>query len=178
VTLPVSDWARRAATLPAVLVEATPRAVLAGAEPLEQQARTNLRTATGGDLRLSRVRSGKGARVDVKVTTQGSGSGTRALVLPVGPVSLVEGNTRSHREPFQYLAQRTGGARSYSMKRRRRAVRTGIISIPGVGIRTRVHHPGTVGKQPVGRAMDTAGRTAGRAGAAVFARVIADHLTN
>ncbi len=177
-TLPVSDWARRAATLPAVLVEATPRAVRAGAKPLEEQARENLRRSSGGDLRLSRVRSGKGARVDVKVTTQGSGSGTRALVLPVGPVSLLEGDTRSHREPFQYLAQRTGGARSYSMKRRRKAARRGLISIPGVGVRTRVHHPGTVGKQPVGRAMQVAGRDAGQAGAAVFVRVIADHLTN
>lgn len=177
-TLPVSDWARRAATLPAVLVEATPRAVRAGAEPLEQQARTNLRSATGGDLRLSRVRSGKGARVDVQVKVQGSGSGTRALVLPVGPVSLVEGDTKAHREPFQYLSARTGGRRDYSMKRRRKAVRRGLISIPGVGIRTYVQHRGTRGQHPVGRAMDTAGRAAGRAGAEVFARTIAEHLTN
>jgi hypothetical protein len=171
VTLPVSDWARRAATLPAVLVEATPRAVRAGAEPLEQQARTNLRTASGGDLRLSRVRSGKGARVDVQVKLQGSGSGTRALVLPVGPVSLVEGDTKAHREPFTY-------SNRYTMNRRRKAARRGFISIPGVGIRTYVQHRGTRGQHPVGRAMDTAGRAAGHAGADVFARVIAEHLTN
>jgi hypothetical protein len=177
VTLPVQEWARRAATLPAVLVETTPRAVRAGATPLEEQARTNLRTASGGDLRLSRVRSGKGARVDVQVRLQGSGSATRAMVLPVGPVSLLEGDTRAHREPFQYLAVRTGGARSYSMNRRRKAVRSRAMNIPGVGWRTYVRHPGTTGQRPVGRAMTEASRQAGAAGAAVFLRAITEHLT-
>jgi hypothetical protein len=161
VTLPVSDWARRAATLPAALVQATPRAVRAGAGPLEDQARTNLRSASGGDLFLSRVRSGKGARVDVKVQTQGSGSGTRALVLPVGPVSLLENDTRAHREPFQYVAERTGGARRYSMNRRRRAARRGVISIPGVGVRTYVRHRGTRGQHPGGTG-HAGGRPGGR----------------
>jgi hypothetical protein len=177
VTLPVSEWAQRAATLPAVLVQTTPRAVRAGAAPLADQARVNLRRASGGDLRLSRVRSGKGARVDVKVTVQGSGSGARALVLPVGPVSLVENDTRAHRQPFRYLAERTGGRRSYSMDRRRRAVRSRVMVLPGIGVRTHVRHPGTRGTQPVGRAMLMAGREAGQVGAAVFARAIADHLT-
>ena len=176
-TVPLQDWARRAATLPAVIVETTPRAVRAGARPLEEQARQNLRTASGGDLRLSRVRSGKGARVDVKVTLQGSGSGARALVLPVGPVSLVEGDTRAHREPFQYLAERTGGRRSYSMARRRGAVRRGFLYIPGVGIRAHVRHPGTRGRHPVGRAMQMAGRKAGQVGAETFARAVREHMS-
>jgi hypothetical protein len=188
-TLPVAEWARRAATLPAALVEATPRAVLAGAAPLERDARENLRRASGGDLRLSRVRSGKGARVDVKVTTQGSGSGTRALVLPVGPVSLVEGDTRRHREPFSYAGTTgAGGRRRYAtagqrtatggIARRRRAARRGFLYIPGVGVRAYVNHPGTSGKHPVANAMRTGAGSAGRAGAAVFARTIAEHLTS
>lgn len=176
-TLSPSEWAQRAATLPAVLVQTTPRAVRAGAAPLAEQARLNLRRASGGDLRLSRVRSGKGARVGVKVTTQGSGTGTRALVLPVGPVSLVENDTRAHQQPFRYLAERTGGQRSYSMDRRRKAKRGRVMVLPGIGARTRVRHPGTTGSHPVGRAMQVAGREAGQAGAAVFARAIAEHLT-
>lgn len=171
------DWAQRAATLPAVLVHTTPRAVQAGAESLAEQARTNLRNVSGGDQVLSRVRSGRGARVDVKVAVQGSGSGTRALVLPVGPVSLVENDTTAHREPFAYLSERTGGRRSYSMARRRKAVRRGFLFIPGVGIRTRVRHPGTRGRHPVGEAMRVAGRDAGAAGAAVFVRAIREHLS-
>lgn len=188
-TLPVSGWAARAATLPAVLVQTTPRAVRAGAGPLEDQARDNLRRVTGGDLVLSRVRSGKGARVDVKITMQGSGSGARALVLPVGPVSLVEGDTRPHREPFTYAGVTgSGGRRRYAtagqrtasggVARRRRAVRRGLIAIPGVGVRAYVRHPGTRGQQPMVRAMRTAGRAAGQAGADVFARAIRDHLTD
>jgi hypothetical protein len=187
-TLPAQEWARRAATLPAALVEATPRAVRAGAVPLERDARENLRRASGGDLRLSRVRSGKGARVDVKVTTQGSGSGTRALVLPVGPVSLVEGDTRRHREPFTYSGVTgAGGRRRYAtagqrtasggVARRRRARGGRLLAIPGIGVRTHVTHPGTSGKHPVAAAMRTAGGEAGRTGAAVFLRAIAEHLT-
>lgn len=176
-TLPLQDWAQRAATLPAVIVQTTPRAVRAGAAPLETQARVNLRRASGGDLRLSRVRSGRGARVDVQVKVQGSGTGTRALVLPVGPVSLVENDTRPHREPFAYLSERTGGQRSYSMDRRRRRVRSRVLAIPGVGVRTHVRHPGTSGKHPLGNTMRMAGRDAGRAGAEVFARAIREHLT-
>jgi hypothetical protein len=177
VTLPVSEWAQRAATLPAVLVQTTPRAVRAGATPLAEQARTNLRRASGGDLRLSRVRSGKGARVNVDIRLQGSGTGSRALVLPVGPVSLLENDTRRHTQPFQYLSERTGGARSYSMTRRRKAVRQRVMVIPGIGVRTRVQHPGTRGTHPVGRAMVMAGREAGQAGVTVFARAIREHLT-
>jgi hypothetical protein len=171
------EFAQRAATLPAALVHATPPAVRAGGSVLEDEARGNLRTASGGDLRLSRVRSGKGAKVDVKLTTRGSGTGAQALVLPVGPVSLVEGDTRGHVQPFQYLATRSGGARSYSMNRRRRAVRARAMNIPGVGWRTYVKHPGTRGKHPVSRAMAGAGARAGEAGADVFARAIRDHLT-
>lgn len=176
-TQPLQAWAQRAATLPAVIVQTTPRAVRAGAAPLETQARTNLRRVSGGDQVLSRVRSGKGARVDVRVTLQGSGTGTRAVVLPVGPVSLVENDTRAHRIPFQYLAERTGGRRSYSMARRRRAQRAGVVVIPGVGVRAHVRHRGTRGQHPVGNAMRMAGREAGQAGAEVFARAVRDHMS-
>ena len=183
------EWAARAAALPAVLVQTTPRAVRAGVEPLEDRARANLRRVSGGDMKLSRVRSGQGARVDVKVVLAGSGSSARASVLPVGPVSLVEGDTRRHVEPFTYSgAAGSGGRRRYATqgeelagggraRRRRARPRGGVLVIPGVGVRTHVNHPGTRGQEPVRSAMREAGGAAGRAGAAVFVRAIADHLT-
>lgn len=175
-TQTVQDWAARAATLPAALVEATPRAVRAGAEVLEHAARANVAQATGGDSRLSRVRSGKGAAIALRVRTVGTGSRTRAEVVPTGPIMLVERDTRRHREPFQYVSERTGGRRSYSMARRRKAARSPLMNIPGIGWRRRVNHPGTKGKRPVQRAFRAAGDDAGRAGVLVFQQTVRRHL--
>jgi hypothetical protein len=176
VTQTVSEWAARAATLPAALVEATPRAVVASARILDQQVTTNLRTATGGDLRLSRVRSGKGAQITTRVRTVGAGSRTRAQVVPGGPIMLVEEDTKRHRLPRQYLAARTDGARTYSMARRRSASRRGFLYIPGVGYRTNAQHPGTKGKRPVRKAFQASADEAGRAGSIVFRNAIRQHL--
>ncbi len=175
-TQTVTDWAARAATLPAALVDATPRAVRAGAQVLEAQARANVARATGGDLRLSRVRSGKGATIALRVRTVGSGSRTRAEVIPTGPIMLVERDTKAHMQPRQNLAQRTGGARSYSMARRRSATRARAMNIPGIGWRIRAKHPGTKGKRPVQRAFQQSGDDAGRAGVLVFRTAIQRHL--
>jgi hypothetical protein len=174
----VGSWARRAATLPAVLVDSTPPAVRAGAEVLEGAARANLLRATGGDMRLSRARSvaaarrgggGGGQRVDVRVKLVGAGKRAEAIVKPVGPVSLVEAPTRAHRIPRGYSP-------GYSMDRRRKAQRRGFIWIPGVGFRTGASHPGTRGKRPVRRAMESHSDEAGRAGLTVFATAVQRHL--
>lgn len=175
-TQTVSAWAAKAATLPAALVEATPRAVIASGRVLDAQVRANVAQATGGDMVLSRVRSGRGARVDTTLRMIGSGSRTQARVVPVGPIMLVEEDTRRHREPFRYVAARTGGARGYSMARRRSATRRGFLYIPGVGFRSSAQHPGTKGKRPVRRAFQQAGDEAGRAGALEFQRTIRRHL--
>jgi hypothetical protein len=177
----VQDWAARAATLPAALVEATPRAVVVSARMLDQQVTTNLRTATGGDMRLSRVRSGKGAQITTRIRTVGSGSRTRAEVVPGGPIMLIEEDTKRHVQPFRY-----GTGRRYAMageqlagggtSRRRRAVRARAMNIPGVGWRMSVKHPGTKGKRPVRNAFRTVGDEAGRAGVLVFRDAIRDHL--
>lgn len=171
----VDAWARRAARLPAVLVESTPQAVTAGAEVLEDRARANLLAATG-DLRLSRARSiraarsgGASQRVDVRVRVVGAGRRAEARVLPVGPVSLIEKPTRRHRIPRAYSG-------TYSMARRRKADRRGFVWIPGVGFRTSVQHPGTRGKRPVRRAFQSAGDEAGRAGLKVFAAAVEQHM--
>lgn len=159
-------WARRAALLPAALVEATPEATRAGAEVLEEAARAKLLAATGGDLRLSRVRSGKGAKVNLSVKTEGAGSRARSLVVPSGPVMLVEAKTRAHVQPFGY---------TYNRRVKKRGQRP--VHIPGVGIFARVQHPGTRGKQPIARAFRDAVGDAGSAGVAVFAKTARQHLT-
>jgi hypothetical protein len=188
VTQTVQDWAARAATLPAALVEATPRAVRAGAEVLEDAVRVNVAQATGGDLRLSRVRSGKGAAIALKIRTVGSGSRTRAEVVPTGPIMLIEKDTKRHRQPFSYSGTTgSGGRRRYATAgeqlagggtARRGRARGGrrAMNIPGVGWRMKVNHPGTKGKEPVHRAFQTAGDDAGRTGVLVFSQAVRDHL--
>lgn len=149
--------------------------------------RANVTQAAGGDLRLSRVRSGKGATIALKIRTVGSGSRTRAEVVPTGPIMLVEKDTQRHRQPFGYSgATGSGGRRRYATAgeqlagggtaRRRRGRRGGPMNIPGVGWRTKVSHPGTKGKEPVHRAFQTTGDDAGRAGVLVFQRAVRDHL--
>lgn len=172
----VSEWAERAAGLPAALVEATPRAVVAGSRALDMAVRTNLSVATGGDMRLSRVRSGRGARIDTVVRQVGTGSRTQGRVVPSGPIMLVEDDTRAHRSPFSYLGVRSGGTRSYSMARRRKATRSGYLFIPGVGFRSAARHPGTKGKHPVRNAFRSSADDAGRAGMLEFQTAVRKHL--
>lgn len=178
---PLSAWAQRAALLPAALVEATPHAVTAAGEVLERQATANLRTASGGDLKLSRVRSGKGATIGVRLKSEGAGRAARSLVVPTGPVMLIEDRTKAHRLPFSY-----GLRRRYAMQgqelasggkaRRRKAKRAGFLWIPGVGARQFADHPGTAGKRPVRKAFAERGQEAGQAGVAVFATAARRHL--
>lgn len=179
----VQGWAARAATLPGALVHATPGAVSAGADVLEAASRANLLAASGGDMRLSRVRSGKGGALKVSVRMVGAGSNARAEVVPTGPVMLLEADIPRHREPFSY-----GTGRRYAMAgqtlagggtaRRRKARRAGFVYVPGLGTFARVTHPGTRGKRPVGRAFDSHHDAAGRAGLDVFSRAIRDHLSS
>jgi hypothetical protein len=169
----VDEFARRAARLPAVLSYATPAATEAGARVLEAQARANLTAATGGDRRLSGVssmssRRGRGGssnrEVDVTVKVEGAGRGARALVVPRGPVSLIEKPTRPHKIPhtFAIVARRNVARRA--------------VHIPGVGVFASVRHPGTRGKRPVTRAFTSHHSEAGAAGLRVFAEATREHL--
>jgi hypothetical protein len=164
-------FAARIAALPAVLVEATPRAVRASGDVLATRVRSNIAQATGGDSRLSRVRSGRGAAIAVDVDVVGAGSRASARVTPTGPIMLVEEDTSPHRSPFTYR-----GA-GYSMANRRRAGRRGFLFIPGIGFRAAARHPGTKGKHPTREAFTQAGDDAGRAGSLEFTRAVARHFT-
>lgn len=167
--LPVEDFARRLALLPGVVVDITPEAVRTAAEVLEPVARENVARAAGGDSKLSRVRSGRGAVVGVELRVRGAGSRAQAVVVPKGPVLLIEDDTKAHTEPFQYSA-------NYSMGRRRKASRRGFLFIPGVGFRARARHPGTQGKRPIQKAFETHADDAGEAGLDVFTDAISKHL--
>jgi len=169
VTNELDAWARRAALLPAALVDVTPDATRASAEVLETAVRANLLTATGGDLRLSRVRSGRGARINLSIKAEGAGRSARSIVVPTGPIMLVETDTKPHRQPFAYTYNRRVKARG----------RTGVIRTPGVGrgVYARTQHPGTSGKRPVAKAFTSTHGDAGAAGVAVFATAARRHLT-
>jgi hypothetical protein len=153
----------------------------------ETAMRANIAAATGGDSRLSRVRSGRGASIRVELDTRGSGSRTEAVVTPKGPIMLVERDTRAHVEPFEYAGVTgLGGRRRYATRgqrmasgdiaSRRRASRAASLFIPGVGFRFRAKHPGTRGKHPVERAFRSQSDEAGRAGLLVFSQATQAHL--
>lgn len=172
----LDQFAARAATLPGRLVEATPGAVRASGAVFEAAARSNIAAATGGDMRLSRVRSGRGAAISVELRVVGAGRTAAAHVVPQGPIMLIERPTSAHREPFRYVSQRTGGRKSYSMARRRKARRADVLYMPGIGFRRSANHPGTKGKQPVHRAFLTSRDEAARAGVTAYAAAVRNHL--
>jgi hypothetical protein len=85
----------------------------------------------GGDLRLSRVRSGKGAKIGARYDIHGD-TGT---VKAIGPVPLLANPTKPHRIPKKANK---------------------LISIPGIGVRAYADHPGTPGKDSWNKGRDNA----------------------
>ena len=158
----VDDFARRAATLPAALVHATPAAVHASAAVFEDAARAGVAAATGGDSKLSGVKSGSVITLDAEV--RGAGASAQGVVVPRGPIMLIEEDVRAHGEPFQYKASRR------VMKRGRKR-----LSFGG-RVYSSVKHPGTQGKHPVRRAFEAHHPEAARAGLEFFASAARDHL--
>lgn len=160
----VGEWAARAATLPAALVEATPEAVRASGVVLDTAVKAGIAAVTGGDSVLSRVRSGKGARISTRTEVRGAGSRAEAVVVPSGPIMLVENDTRPHTQPFKY-----------KNRRRVKAKRTGVVAFGGK-VYASVDHPGTKGRKPVAKAFAASADDAGRAGVLVFATTVRSHL--
>lgn len=90
--------------------------------------------------RTVKGRRGRPVKLDARIDVA-RGTGTvdvRAAVLAKGPWNLVERDTRAHVEPRN--------ARSPHRQ----------LKIPGVGIRNRVHHPGTRGRHPFAKGVDAA----------------------
>lgn len=95
----------------------------AAALAAKQVQEVEMKQDAGGDLRLSRVRSGKGARIGARFDRRGDGMNIRAT----GPVPLVANDVRAHKIPKVRKTQRP-------------------LAIPGIGVRASVNHPGTKGK--------------------------------
>jgi len=96
----------------------------AGAMAAKREQLDVMRTDAGGDLILSRVRSGKGARIGVSFTV----GPHEAIVKATGPLPLLANPIPAHTIP--------------KAGRRRRKV----LAIPGIGPRASAQHPGTKGK--------------------------------
>ncbi len=97
-----------------------------------------MRSDAGGDLRLSRVRSGKGAAIGVRYDIRGTGRNVSAEVKATGPVPLLANPIPAHRIP------------KASGRRRK------VLAIPGIGVRASANHPGTRGKDTWNRGRERA----------------------
>jgi hypothetical protein len=98
-----------------------------------------MKSDAGGDLKLSRVRGGKGAAVGARYDLRGMGRESTAEVKATGPVPLIANPSKAHAIP---------------KKGRRRKV----LAIPGIGVRASVQHPGTKGKDTWNRGREKAER--------------------
>ncbi len=96
-----------------------------------------MRADAGGDLRLGRVRSGKGAAIGVRYDLIGTGRNVSAEVKATGPVPLLANPIPAHRIP--------------KASRRRK-----VLAIPGIGVRASANHPGTKGKDTWNRGRERA----------------------
>jgi hypothetical protein len=92
----------------------------------------------GGDLRLSRVRSGKGAAIGARYDLSGTGRQSSAEVKATGPVPLLANPSKAHQIP------------------RRNARRRKVLNIPGIGVRASANHRGTKGKDTWNRGRERA----------------------
>jgi len=120
-----SDLRRRVDKIDHDIQASVRDSVRLAAKAAKDQQLDEMRADAGGDLRLSRVRSGKGAAIGARYDLIGSGSATTATVKATGPVPLIANPIKAHRIP-------KAGAR-----RRRK-----MLAIPGVGVRASVDHPG------------------------------------
>ena len=99
-----------------------------------------MRHDAGGNLRLDRVRSGKGATIGARYDLTGSGAQTSARIKAIGPVPLLANPIKPHAIPKV-------GPRARRRKR---------LAIPGIGVRSSVQHPGTRGKDTWNRGRERA----------------------
>jgi hypothetical protein len=118
------DLTKRANNLSRAIDHGARDIVLAGAKVAKTEHLVVMRQHAGGDLRLSRVRSGRGATIGARYDLRGD----TAEVKATGPVPLLANPIKAHRIP------------------RANARRRKVLSIPGIGVRASAQHPGTKGK--------------------------------
>lgn len=106
----------------------------AAAQAAKEAQEDQMRGDAGGDLRLSRVRSGRGAKIGARYDINADSANIKA----VGPLPLLANPIKAHQIP-------TSGGR-----------RRKLLSIPGIGVRASVHHPGTRGKDTWNRGREKA----------------------
>jgi hypothetical protein len=97
-----------------------------------------MKADAGGDLKLSRVRSGKGAAIGARYDLRGMGRESTAEVKATGPVPLIANPSKPHPIP------------------RKNARRRKVLNIPGIGVRASAQHPGTKGKDTWNRGREKA----------------------
>lgn len=128
--------------------------------------RSSIRDAApSGQLRMN----GKPKKIGASFKMAGSGR-PYAVIRATGPLHLLERNTSAHFIPrvaqkslvTYRLNKKTGRLTAGQKKRRGRAGGGTTLSIPGIGFRKSVTHPGTTGKRPFERGVSTGSQQAGR----------------
>lgn len=160
----VAQFARATRSLGPAMQAAEVSGVRSAALQATNLIRAEIRSAApSGQLRMN----GKPKKIGAgfKMLT-----GPRARISATGPLHLLERDTQQHYIPraatkslISYrLNKKTGGLRATERKRRGRAGQRKMLYIPGVGYRKYVLHPGTKGKHPFEKGVDTARQRVGR----------------
>lgn len=121
----IAAFARKVDRLGKGLSDLERRRLVAVVRKAKREIEDEVRSASGGDLRLSGV-GRKGAKLGVRDRTE-TGSGT---IYATGPIQLIEHDTAAHVIP--------------RVNRRKKKV----LHFPDGSFRRTVEHPGTSGKAP------------------------------
>lgn len=172
-TVSPAEFAQQIVELGASVQQSTEDAVEAAALQLTLEARKNITAATGGDSRLSGVGKRGNAKVGARYTIRRDNpENPTAIVSAEGPLQIVERDTKPHGEIPRSVGRLT--ARPDGVVDRSRAARhdakqrlyEALFGVSGgfagatplstpYGPRFRVSHPGTKGKHPFERAVDS-----------------------
>lgn len=125
------DLTRRINKIERAINDSKKETLRRAAQAAKEAQEETMRGDAGGDLRLSRVRSGRGARIGARAGFGLDGATVKAL----GPVPLIANPIKAH---------------TITGKRGR------SLAIPGIGVRRSAQHPGTPGKDTWNRGREHA----------------------
>lgn len=140
----LGSFAASMGRMPQLLNEAQATGVRKAALHTTQKVRAEIRSATGGSMRLSGVGK-RGAKVGARFDVKGSTNPT-ALIRANGPIQLIERDTSAHT-----ILPRSG--RRGKGRRRLRGAKALKI---GGRFAASAQHPGTRGKHPFAEGVDAA----------------------